>query len=97
MNSIPSIRQNSLGAAVAFIVVLMVGYLADVVLFRHPSWMLVDEVILAVAAGLVVFRYERERSRFLAEKLRVIREMTLLCETNCKFFMPPRSIPTRRA
>ena len=74
MNGIP-IRQNSLVAAVAFTLVLLVGYLADVVLFRHPSWMLVDEVILAVAAGFVVFRYERERSRFLGEKLRVSREM----------------------
>jgi positive regulator of sigma E activity len=76
MNGIPSIRQNSLVAAVAFTLVLLVGYLADVVLFRHPSWMLVDEVILAVAAGLVVFRYERERSRFLAEKLRVTKPVT---------------------
>jgi hypothetical protein len=75
MNSIPSIRQNSLIAAVAFLLVLLVGYLADVVLFRHPNWILVDDVILAVAAGLVVFRYERERSHFLEEKLRVIREM----------------------
>jgi hypothetical protein len=75
MNSIPSIRQNSLIAAVAFLLVLLVSYLADVVLFRHPNWILVDDVILAVAAGLVVFRYERERSHFLEEKLRVIREM----------------------
>ena len=37
--------------------------------------MLIDDVILAFAAGIVVFQYERERSRFLSEKLRVIREM----------------------
>ena len=37
--------------------------------------MLIDDVILALAAGVVVFQYERERTRFLSEKLRVIREM----------------------
>ncbi len=55
MNGIPSIRQNSLVAAVAFTLVLLVGYLADVVLFRHPSWMLVDDVILAVRRALSCF------------------------------------------
>ena len=37
--------------------------------------MLIDDVILALAAGVMVFQYERERTRFLSEKLRVIREM----------------------
>lgn len=37
--------------------------------------MLIDDVILALAAAVVVFKYERERTRFLSEKLRVIREM----------------------
>lgn len=30
---------------------------------------------MAGAAAVLVFRYERERSRFLSEKLRVIRDM----------------------
>jgi hypothetical protein len=34
-----------------------------------------DDLILAVLAALVVYQYEREPSRLLAEKLRVIREM----------------------
>jgi hypothetical protein len=59
----------------AFVVVLVVGYGADLFLFRHPAWMLIDDVILALAAGVLVFQYERERTRFLSEKLRVIREM----------------------
>lgn len=37
--------------------------------------MLIDDFILALAAGVLVFQYERERTRFLSEKLRVIREM----------------------
>jgi hypothetical protein len=34
-----------------------------------------DDVILALAAATVVFFYERERSRILSERLRVIRDM----------------------
>lgn len=54
---------------------LLLGYGADVVLVRHPTWIFIDDLILAALAGLVVYQYERERSRLLAEKLRVIREM----------------------
>lgn len=75
MKGIPSIRPHLLTAAVAFILVLFAGYGADLVLFRHPAWMLMDDLILAAGAALVVFHYEKERGRFLAEKLRVIREM----------------------
>ena len=95
MNSIPSVRQNFLIAAVAFLLVLLVGYLADVVLFSHPSWMLVDDVILAVAAGLVVFRYERERSRFLAEKLRVIREMNAFVRNELQILYASQEHPDK--
>jgi hypothetical protein len=70
-----SVRQNLWTASLAFVVVLVVGYGADLFLFRHPAWMLIDDVILALAAGVLVFQYERERTRFLSEKLRVIREM----------------------
>jgi len=75
VKTIASLRQNLWTASFAFIIVLLVGYGADLFLFRHPTWMLIDDVILALAAGIVVFQYERERSRFLSEKLRVIREM----------------------
>ena len=59
----------------AFFVVLIVGYSADLVLVRHPGWMLSDDLILAAAAATIVFYYETERSRILAERLRVIRDM----------------------
>ena len=75
MKTILSLRQNLWTASLAFVVVLLVGYGADLFLFRHPAWMLIDDVILALAAAVVVFQYERERNRFLSEKLRVIREM----------------------
>lgn len=75
MKSIPSLRHHFLTAAIAFSLVLVVGYGADLVLLRHPKWMLIDDLILALGAAFVVFQYEKERSRFLAEKLRVIREM----------------------
>ncbi len=75
VKTIPSLRHNLWTASFAFVVVLLVGYGADLFLFRHPAWMLIDDVILALAAGVMVFQYERERTRFLSEKLRVIREM----------------------
>jgi hypothetical protein len=62
-------------ASVTLFAVLVLGCGADAVLVRHPAWMYVDDLILAVLAALVVYQYERERSRLLAEKLRVIGEM----------------------
>ena len=75
MKTMPSVRQNLRTASLAFVIVLLVGYGADLFLFRHPAWMLIDDLVLALGAGIVVFHYERERTRFLSEKLRVIREM----------------------
>lgn len=75
MKSVPSMRHNFFIAGLASLLVFLVGYGADLFLLRHPTWMLLDDVTLALGAALVVFHYERERSRFLAEKLRVIRDM----------------------
>jgi len=75
MSSDPNARHRLLVASITFFAVLLFGYGADVVLVRHPTWIFIDDVILAVLAALVVYQYERERSRLLAEKLRVIREM----------------------
>lgn len=75
MAYVPNARHRLLIASVTFFAVLVLAYGADIVLMRHPTWMYVDDVILAVLAALVVYQYERERSRMLAEKLRVIREM----------------------
>jgi len=75
MSTAPSTRQRLLHAVLAFSVVVIVGYGSDILLPRHPAWMITDDLILGIAAAIVVFRYETERSRFLSEKLRVIRDM----------------------
>ncbi len=75
MRRLPSLRHNLFVAGLAFILVLIVGFGADLLQIRHPNWMVADDIILAVGAGIVVFHYEKERSRFLSEKLRVIRDM----------------------
>lgn len=75
MSSIPSARHSLVLAGLAFLAVLIVEYSADLFLARHPGWMLLDDIVLATAASAMVFLYERERSRFLSEKLRVIRDM----------------------
>jgi hypothetical protein len=75
MNAVPNARHRLLITSVTFFTVLLIGYGADALLVRHPSWIFIDDLILAALAALVVYQYERERSRLLAEKLRVIREM----------------------
>ena len=71
MSDVPNARHRLLIASVRFFTVLILGYSADAVLVRHPTWMFIDDLILAILAALVVYQYERERSRLLAEKLRV--------------------------
>lgn len=75
MSDVPNARHRLLIASVTFFTVLLLGYGADTVLVRHPTWIFIDDLIMAALAALVVYQYERERSRLLAEKLRVIREM----------------------
>jgi signal transduction histidine kinase len=75
MSSISSAKQRTFLAVFAFLVVVVVGYASDMTVNRHPSWRLTDEIGLGVAAGLVVYAYERQRSRLLSEKVRVIRDM----------------------
>ena len=75
MSAIPSLRNRIFLAVLSFSLVLIVGYGADLVLVQHPTWMVADDLIIALGAAAVVFYYERERSRILAERLRVIRDM----------------------
>jgi hypothetical protein len=75
MSTTPSVRYRLLLSGFAFFLVLIVGYGSDFVLTRHPDWIIADDLILGIAAALVVFQYEKERSRFFSEKLRVIRDM----------------------
>jgi len=71
----PSLRQSFFLAGLAFVLFLVFGYFSDLILIRHRAWLVADDVILALAAATVVFFYERERSRILSERLRVIRDM----------------------
>jgi len=75
MSAVPSARQRFFLAALASLFVLIVSAATDLVSVRYPSWIIADDLILAIVAAIVVFRYEKERSRLLSEKLRVIREM----------------------
>jgi hypothetical protein len=75
MSAIPSVRYRIFLAGLAFSLVLIVGYGADLVLVQHPTWMFADDLILALGAAAVVFYYEKERSRLFAERLRVIKDM----------------------
>ena len=95
MKTMPSVRQNLRTASLAFVVVLLVGYGADLFLFRHPAWMLIDDLVLALSAGIVVFHYERERTRFLSEKLRVIREMNAFVRNELQILNASAEHPDR--
>ena len=75
MSTAAPARQRFLLAVLAFSVVVVIGYGSDLILAHHPIWMVSDDLVLGIAAAIVVFHYEKERSRFLSEKLRVIREM----------------------
>ncbi len=75
MSTFSTRKQGLALSSGIFVFVFLVGYFSDVVLIRHPRWLLADDLILAAIAGLLVYLYERERSRLLAEKLRVIRDM----------------------
>lgn len=75
MSTLPSAHHRVLLAGLAFSLVLVVGYGSDLILAAHPRLWIADDLILGLAAAVVVFRYEKERSRFLSEKLRVIRDM----------------------
>jgi len=68
-------RHSLLLAALAFSAVLIVGYGSDLILKRHPDWMIADDLILGLGAGIVVLHYEKERGRLLIEKLRIIRDI----------------------
>ena len=75
MSTLSTHRQGVVFSIGIFVFVFLVGYFSDVVLIRHPGWLLADDLILAAIAGFLGYLYERERSRLLAEKLRVIRDM----------------------
>jgi len=75
MSTVPSFRHGFFLAGLTFLLFLIFGYLSDLILVQHANWIIADDLIMAAAAAIVVFLYERERSRLLSEKLRVIRDM----------------------
>jgi hypothetical protein len=70
----PYTRSITTSASMA-VLVFVVGYGSDLILVRHAAWMWVDDVLLAIVVGLVIFYYEENRAAFLAERLRIIRDM----------------------
>ncbi len=75
MRPLPYTRQCFILAGLAFSIVVLVAFAADLVVLRHPDWMIADSLLIALGVALLVFRYESQRGRALAEKLRVIRDM----------------------
>lgn len=75
MSDLPSNRHGLLLAGLAFAIILVFGYGADLALQHYPRWWISDDLILAVVSAIVVYQYEKQRSRLLSEKLRVIRDM----------------------
>lgn len=75
MSTIPSSRHSFFLAGATFLGFLIFGYFSDQITVRHAHWIIADELIMAFAAAVVVFLYDRERSRYLFDKLRVIRDM----------------------
>lgn len=74
MRSRPSFQSFAL-AGLTIVLFLVFGYVSDRILLQHREWMIPLDVVLAVAAGVVVFLYEQQRRRILSERLRVIRDM----------------------
>ncbi len=95
MSAIPSVKQRSSLAVVAFFVVFVVGSASDAMINRHPTWRLADEISLGVAAAVVVYGYERQRSRMLAEKVRVIRDMNAFVRNELQVLFATLNAPEK--
>ena len=95
MSTTPSGRHGLVLAALAFSVVVMVGYGSDLILLHHPNWMVADDLLVGVAAAIVVYSYEKQRSRFLSEKLRVIRDMNAFIRNELQILYASMEHPER--
>lgn len=74
MRTRPSFPSFAL-AGLTIVLFLVFGYVSDLILLRHRGWMIPLDLVLAAAAGVVVFLYERQLRSVLSERLRVIRDM----------------------
>jgi hypothetical protein len=70
----PRLRSYGVGAFVAA-VVFVLGYGFDLLVLRDPKWILADTLALAVVVGLLVSGYEHRRASWVAEQIRIIRDM----------------------
>ncbi len=73
--TVPPNRYPLFLAGIAFAAVVLIGYGSDRLLLQHPAWMLTDDLVLGIATAVIVYYYEKQRGMFLAEKVRIIREM----------------------
>ncbi len=62
-------------AVVAVAATLVIEFGSDLLMLADSRWMLMEEAATALAVGGGVFLFERWRERYMAERLRVIREM----------------------
>jgi signal transduction histidine kinase len=95
MSTIPSAKQRTFLAVLAFLIVVVVGYASDVTVNRHPTWRLADEIGLGLGAALVVYGYERQRSRMLSERVRVIRDMNAFVRNELQVLYATMNAPEK--
>lgn len=70
-----SYRRALLIALLATAVTAAVELISDLLVVANPRWMFIDETAMAVLVGGLVIIFERWRSRHVAERLRIIRDM----------------------
>ena len=97
MTTIHSVRQRLFLAFLTFLIVLVVSAASDIILIRRPSWIVVDDLMMAAFPAVLVYRYERQRSNFLEEKLRVIRDMNAFVRNELQVLYASLEHPTEQS
>ena len=95
LSTLPSALHRFILAILAFLTILVVGYGSDLILLRHPHWMISDDLLLGTLAAIVIYRYEKQRGVLLAEKLRVIREMNAFIRNELQVLYASADLPDR--
>jgi len=78
--------------------VFLLGSLSDVWLHRHGGTLsvaIVDDAVVGVAAGLLVFFYERRQNQTMVRKLEVIRLMNHHVRNSLQVISLAASVPQR--
>jgi hypothetical protein len=95
LSTLPSAFHRFVLAIFAFLTILVIGYGSDLVLLRHPHWMVSDDLLLGTLAAIVVYHYEKQRSVLLGEKLRVIREMNAFIRNELQVLYASADLPDK--